>query len=400
MVYDQVHNQSFVAVNSTNEVDVISATSGALVASIAVPSPFYLDLSADGSRLYVTSNVTILGAPDAEGFFVVDTSLLRVIDFVQPTIPGPFPNPNTSPRFIAAMSNGKIFYNADQFGVTSSSIFAYDPTTGISTPRPPTGGLFFYDGSISKSANGQRFVVLANDTAGTSLWVYDGTSDTYMASLRISDVLPDAIMSPDGTHVLAGGRFLYDQNLSQIADLTPGAPNNDFASYLGSAFSPDGSKIYIGNYFPFTGTTTGGSTFTSSNPVVAVFSTASHTLLGYIPAPQFMQSGFALGLVVSQQGMGLLTNVRGFAEMDLSNPNPNLSVGSMQQFPVISYVQPGVGSPANPAPAVVSGGSFVASPSVFFRGTPATGTSETSTSSISVHPPAEPRTGRPLHLFL
>jgi len=144
VLYDSLHQQFFVTVPGKNELYVVTASNGSTVAKIYVASPYGLDLSGDGTRLYVTSNSSIFGYPSAEGFFVVDTASLRVVDFTQPTVPvNPFqiflPNSDTVPRFIAAMNNGEIFYNADQTGVTSSRIFAYDPTTGISTPRPPTG---------------------------------------------------------------------------------------------------------------------------------------------------------------------------------------------------------------------------------------------------------------------
>src|SRR5256885_10937329 len=127
VLYDSFHQQFFVTVPGKNELDVVSATNGSVVSKLFIASPYGLDLSADGTRLYVTSSSAIFGYPSAEGFFVVDTTSLQVVDFIQPIVPlDPiqifFPNLYTVPRFIAAMSNGKIFYNAVQIGITSSKI--------------------------------------------------------------------------------------------------------------------------------------------------------------------------------------------------------------------------------------------------------------------------------------
>lgn len=389
VLYDNVRQQFYVAVPGKNEVDVVSGA-GLVQAKVNVPSPYALDISPDGSLLYVTSNTAFLGYPAAEGFFVVDTASLKVVDFVQPVVPlNPlqifFPNLDTTLRFMAAMNNGKVFYNADQRGITSSQIFAYDPLTGISAPRPPTGGGNFYDGSIQKSANGERFVVLSGDSAGGDLWTYDSTSDSYIAHLRINNkVVYDAIFSPDGTRVLAAGHLLYDQNLVAIADLNPTA---GFQNYLGSSFSPDSSRIYVVNSYDVTQTLPGGGQVSYSNPVVAVYLTATGALLGYVPAPQFGLSLLNRGIAVNGAGLGILLNGRGFAALDLSHPNPNLSgaVSQVLRFP--NVMTPPVGVASAPSAAVVNGAGFRAGVNVYFGSSPASGTSTTSVNTINTQPP-------------
>ena len=389
VLYDSFHQQFFVTIPGMNEVDVVSASNGSVVSRIFIASPYGLDLSPDGTRLYVTSNSSIFGYPSAEGFFVVDTTSMRVVDFVQPTVPlDPsqifFPNLDTVPRFIAAMSNGKVFYNAEQIGVTSSKIFAFDSGTGISTPRPPTGGGNFYDGTIQKSANGERFVVLSGDSAGGDLWTYDSASDGYIAHLRINNkVVYDAIFSPDGTRVLAGGHLLYDQNLNQIADLNPTA---GFQNYRGSSFSLDGTKIYVANSYDVTQTTPGGGTVSYSNPVVAVYQTVSGTLLGYVAAPQ-IASPLNRGIAVSPQGLALLLSDRGFAEMDLSRPNANLPGTVSQGLRYPNIMTPPVGSASSPSATTVNGAGFRAGASVYFGTTPAGTAVVASANTINVQPP-------------
>jgi hypothetical protein len=385
VLYDNFHQQFFVTIPGRNEVDVISASNLSILSKINVASPYGLDLSPDGSRLYITSNSSTFGYPSAEGFFIIDTTSLKIVDFVQPVVPpNPyqtfFPNTYTVPRFIAAMNNGKVFYNADQRGVTSSAIFAYDPATGISTPRPPTGGGLFYDGSIQKSANGERFVVLSGDSNGGDLWTYDSASDSYIAHLRIDNkVVEDAIISPDGTRVLVGGHLLFDQNLNPVTDLNS---NAGFQNYRGSAFSSDGTRIYVVNSFDLS-----VSTASYSNPVVAVYLAASGSLLGYIPATQFNTFPFNRGIAVSPLAFGILLNDRGFAEMDFSHPNANLPGAISQSLWYGGITTPPVGNSVSPAITSANGTGFRAGANVYFGSTPGLNPTLASANHINVQPP-------------
>jgi hypothetical protein len=389
-VYDGFHQQFFVAVPGTDAVEVVSATNGAVLFKIGVPSPSWLDLSSDGSRLYVTSNASNFGSPSSEGFFVIDTVSFRIVDFVQPVVPVSalqvfFPNLLTSPRFIAAMNSGKIFYNADQTGTTGSQIFEYDPSTGVSTARPPTGGGNFYDGTIQKSVNGQRFVVLSSDTAGGDIWTYDSDTDSYLAHLRLNNmVVESAIFSPDATRVLVSGHLLFDENLNQIADLNP---NGGYPSYRGSVFSPDSSTIYVLTNYTVTQTNSGGGTTTYSNPVIAVYQTSTGTLLGYIPAPVFAATPLSQGIAVSPQGFAIALNDRGFAEMNLSQLNATLPGATSQLLRYPNMVTPPVGSPASPSATVVNGAGFPSGVSVYFGANAALSANVASTNTINVVPP-------------
>src|SRR5579872_128245 len=388
VIYDVLHKQFYVTVPGTNEVYVVSALNGSVTSKISVTSPYGLDLSHDGSRLYVTSNVTTLGYGAAEGFFVVDTSSLKVIDFVQPTVPvNPlqifFPNTSTMPRFIAAMSNGKIFYNASQRNSTGSQVFAYDPGTGISNPREPiTGSASFYDGTIRKSADASKFAVLSGDSAGGDLWVYDSGSDSYAAYKRIP-VNSDAVFNATGTRVLAGGHLLFDQNLNEIVDI---APTAGLGGYLGATFSPDGTKIYVVTNYVATQTLPGGGTTSFSNPVISVYDGSTGQLIGYVPAPRFSTPSWP-GIAVSENGVGILLSDRGFAEMDLSHPNPNLPGTVFQSLRYPNVISPPTGNAAAPSSVTVNGIGLRSGANVYFGPNPAISVSVGSSNVINAQPP-------------
>jgi hypothetical protein len=388
VIYDSFHKCFYVAVPGTSQVYVVSAGDGSVTSTIDIFSAYGLDLSPDGTRLYVTSSSGTFGFGAAEGFYLVNTSSLKVIDFVQPTVPvNPiqtnFPNQNDVPRFIAAMRNGKIFYNAEQRGVTGSQVFAFDPVSGISTAREPiTGSASFYEGIIRKSAGGSKFAILSGDSAGGDLWVYDSNSDTYSAYARVL-VNTDAVVNPGGTRVLAGGHLLFDQNLNLITDLASGAQLN--WQYFGAAFSPDGTKVYVEDNDTFAQTASGGTT-TFSNPVVSVFSGDTGQLLGYVPAPR-LGTLIGLGMAVSDNGLGILLTDQGFAEIDLSKPNSSLPGPISEGLLPPNTVMPPVGSPQNPAAAMVGGSGFRSGAKVFFGANAAPSATVASSNLINVQPP-------------
>jgi hypothetical protein len=287
VLYDSFHQRFYLTVPGENSVYLVNEVDGSVLQKISIPSAFGLDLSVDGTRLFVTSSVTVLGAGAAQGYFVIDASTLHVVDFVQPTIIIPpvgfVPNysVDNTPRFVAALSNGKVAYSAEETGVTGGSIFLNDPATNLTTNIVYSG---YYDGAISKALNGSAFVAVSNDSAGENLAVFDTASGSHTANTRFTNTNNgDVIMSLDGTQILAGGHLLLDRNLNQLADFNTSA---GFArSSSGSTFSNDGSRIYVVSTLATTVTNSGGSSVSYSNPALCVYNASTHQLLGYIPLP-------------------------------------------------------------------------------------------------------------------
>jgi IPT/TIG domain len=389
VLYDSFHQHFYVTVPGENLVYVVNEADGAVVQKVSVPSPFGLDLSVDGTRLFVTSSVTILGYGAAQGYFVIDTTTLHVVDFVQPTmiIPSAGVIPSTTgdniPRFVAALSNGKVAYSAEQTGVTGGSIFLNDPATNLATNIAYAG---YYDGAISKALNGSAFVAVSGDSAGEAIAVFDTASNSYVANKYFSSTNnSDVVMSPDGSQVLAGGHLLLDRNLNQIADLNPSA---GFArSSTGSTFSVDGSRIYVASTLSTTAPIAGGGSSLYSNPVLAVYNAATHQLLGYIPLPANIIANTVQAVAVGTSGKAVLTSSNGFLELNASSPNINLPAAASQSLGTPNTTNPFAGVAANPAATTVSGAGFRSGATVFFGQAPATAT-VASQNVINVQPPA------------
>jgi len=392
VLYDGFHQRFYVTVPGENAVYVVSEADGSVAQKITIPSAFALDLSVDGTRLYVTSSVTILGHGAAQGYFVVDTATLHVVDFVQPTIDLPslsyIPSDadEIMPRFIAALSNGKIAYVADHTGVTGAAIFENDPATNLATNLWYAG---FYSGAISKSLDGSGFVAVSADTAGEAIAVFDTASDSYIATQYLSSTNnSDVIMSPDGSEVLAGGHLLLDRHLSQIADLSTSQATSSFAwSSGGSTFSNDGSRIYVVSTLTATVTNSGGGSASYSNPVISVYNASSHQLLGYVPLPANIGANTVQSIAVGNSGKALLTSSAGFLELNASSPQLNLPAAVSQSLRTPNTTVPGAGTPASPAATTVNGGGFRAGATVFFGSQQANATLA-SPQVINVQPPS------------
>jgi hypothetical protein len=391
VLYDAFHQRFYVTVPGENSVYVVNESDGAVAQKISIPSAFALDLSIDGTRLFVTSSVTVLGAGAAQGYFVIDTSTLHVVDFVQPTniIPPvgfvPASNVDNIPRFIAALSNGKIAYTANEKGVTGGSIFLNDPATNLATNIVYSG---FYDGAISKALNGSAFAAVSNDSAGENVAVFDTASSSYIANIRLTSTNnADVIMSPDGSQVLAGGHLLLDRNLNQIADLAPSA---SFAWYSsGSAFSNDGSRIYVVSTLATTVTLPGGGSSSYSNPVISVYNASTHQLLGYIPLPANIVANTVQSIAIGNSGKAILTSSSGFLELNTNAPNINLPAAVSQILRSPNVSSPSAGVPTSPASTTINGAGFRTGATVFFGQTQANAT-VASQNVINAQPPAAP----------
>ncbi len=389
VLYDSFHQRFYVTVPGENAVYVVNEADGSVVQKISVPSAFGLDLSVDGTRLFVTSSVTILGEGAAQGYFIIDTGSLHVVDFVQPTIIIPpvgfVPSYNVDniPRFIAALSNGQVAYSAEETGVTGGSIFLNDPATNLATNIVYSG---YYDGAISKALNGSAFVAVSADSGGEDIAVFDAGSNSYVANKNLSTTNnSDVIMSPDGTQVLAGGHLLLDRNLNQLADLNPSA---GFArSSYGSTFSNDGSRIYVISTLATTVTTSGGGSASYSNPVLSVYNASTYQLLGYIPLPANIVANTVQAIAVGNSGEAILTSSAGFLELNTNSPNINLPAAVSQSLSSPNTTSPSAGVPANPAATTISGAGFRTGATVFFGQTQANAT-VTSQNFINAQPTA------------
>ncbi len=382
VLYDGLHQRFYGAVPGDNSVYVLAEADGSVQAKITIPSAFAMDLSVDGTRLYVTSSPTILGGGGVQGYFVVDTTTLYVVDFVQPgELGSTLTNPGATatylidnvPRYIAALSDGTVAYVAERTDSTGGSIFINQPSTNLASWL---FALDFYDGAIMKSLDGSTFVSVSNSSSGDVFSLYDTAAAAIKANLTLTSTnSADVALSPNGQEILVGGHIILNRSLAQTGDLNSAAP---FAfTSAGSTFSADGSLIYIIQAPPL------------AQPVIALYNAASSKLVGYLPLPVAPGGNTVEAIAAAASHHVLLPTASGFLEMDASSPlatlATNLSIG-------ISSVTPNEGTVSAPATAMVSGAGFQDSSTVYF-GQKQAQTTFVSANSLAVQPPTTTSAG-------
>ena len=321
-----------------------------------------------------------------EGFYVIDSGSRQIVDFVAPTIvSGPFYSVPTS---LAVMRNGKAFYWATE--PLSFGLYSYDPLTRLST-HITLPGLNDLIVGLAKSADGTRLVFFSS----SHLWLYDGDSDSYVSDRQITpDIVSirDVKLNSDGSRILVDGHRLFDKNLTQIADLTPGKTAGYSTAYFyrGATFSPDGSKIYSGSNYLMVGSAVGD----QGTPAIAVYDANTAAIVGYVPDSNYLFGGG--GLAVSDSTAVLLSD-QGFTVFSVRGTLPNLARPLTSNGSTLG-VSPSVGTLSNPDNVTVFYGGGTGDPSsVYFGGQSGSGLSVNApqpfNSNASVRPPAATQSG-------
>lgn len=116
IVYDPQHKHLFVTVPYLNQVDVLSSTDGSRVGSVAVPLPLSVDISQDGTRVYVGTGVQEVD--------VVDT---KTLELTRIRNSGLFADRGVEGMVLT--SNGKALLSQETLVQPGGTITEWDPST-------------------------------------------------------------------------------------------------------------------------------------------------------------------------------------------------------------------------------------------------------------------------------
>jgi len=238
IVYDGPRQQIFVSNTTLNEVDVFSTTTRQRTATIAVPYPFGIDITADGSTVYVGTLTDFL--------YVIDPQQRAVtgrISFAVPLQPGQLTSVN-SPSSVATLSNGKVMLlmgSGDGFGA-GASLVIWNPIMNqivetLTTYYPAIGPL-------ARSADHSKiaFTYQLSGGNGTTITLYDVATDQSINGVYTGGGIPYALaLNSNGSEIAVSGGMalqIYDSQLNPLKQ-TP----LSFAD-TGVLFSTDGTKIY------------------------------------------------------------------------------------------------------------------------------------------------------------
>jgi hypothetical protein len=371
VVYDPIHKLVFVAVVQLNEVVVYSSVDAHTVATISVPEPDGVDITADGTQVIVGSRTRF--------FAVIDIATLQVVNRVPvPTSGYAFAFATPGPERPVTLASGKVLFLTRDDDSTATEVLEWDPVTGNFTNPTPSGMVLSIE-SIARSLD-HSHVVATTGSMGNSVAVFDSATDAFGPVQNIATSVP--ALNPDGSRiaVLLG---VAGQPTSQIALLDSQFntlavfPTNGQVGNL-VLFSADGSALY------------------AVGPQLGVALNAnSLSPMGSFPNPV---QGLPASGDVDETGMIFVAEslLGGTGFIDASTPQ---ALGL--DFPYDMIVSPPQGSPTAPSPTTLgAGGGLTTATQVYFgappaspRATPGANVSLTSATTLQVTPPKSAQTG-------
>ncbi len=297
VAYDPVRKQVFASVKVLNEVVVLSAADGHRIATIPVQRPDGIDVSADGSAVYVVSS-------ELNGVVTIDPNLLEVVATSK--------GPSTTTFFqVAALANGKVFLNPYAGSFQNSSFLLWDPASdtyvGTGSRTLSENGTLL----IARSADHSRVIAYAPSNST----LYDAESNSFTGLQSVGGT--KCALNPNGSQILCGNiqgapTAFYNDKFEALATLPSAAVQVDAVLY-----SLDGSRAYM---------VSDGS---GAQPITTAFDTNSFAPTGNVPSPDIstkpLYSGDWLsGAAIDETGMifgpASIGVTNGVAFVDASSP--------------------------------------------------------------------------------
>jgi DNA-binding beta-propeller fold protein YncE len=348
-VYDPVRKLVFTTINKLNEVRVFSSVDRSLKAVIPAPFPQGIDLSADGNRVYVGSNVV-------SQITVVNPDTLQVVQVVPGPVRASFPlAPGLDfPRVLLSLASGKVLIMAQHEDTSENHTFLWDPTAGTIVQNDPPG-IFILE-TIARSADRTKALAYGTgaDINNTAVATYDVVSDTFAPIINVP--ANRLTYNPDGSRIAGWSRndltdfLIFDGQLNQLASVPAlsGAFSVDFL------FSVDGKTLYVANDYSLVG------------HVVAAFDAQTLAPLGIIPDLRVGNTFDFKPFAIDEAGMIFRGDQMGLDFVDASSPGslsfPRFGLGSQSVNPQLVNLS---------APtAVTVGGVFTSGTNRVFFGDP------------------------------
>jgi len=186
VVYDPVHKLVFAAVQQTNTLEVFSSATAQPIATIPVPAPRQLDITADGSRILVGT--------ETNSMYWVDPLTLQVVGRV-PAVSPLFNGNSVQPLRPVTLASGKVLVAMGDYPPNE-----WDPVANLwSNPTP--SGFGTGDDVIRRSADHSKVVVAS--ISGNTLAIFDSATDSYGPVRNIA--ANAAALNSNGTRIAVLG---------------------------------------------------------------------------------------------------------------------------------------------------------------------------------------------------
>jgi hypothetical protein len=319
--HDSTHNLIFSSNPSWNQVDVISNVTHAIIEKVDVPTPRGIDISQDGSTVWV--------ATASQQVFAIDTSTFAAKRYVLPQIttgPGPAGSSSWIGYQLLALDDGSVMVFLAPNDCCSYLYLAdWNPSSGTFAQLTTPSSESLQNFEALRSGDGKE-VWFFGSTSDEPTFYYNVPTKTFSAVTNLAGYALVAAVNHDGSRIAIGdlgsGLNMYDRNLNLIGSISGGGVIGGGQFQGGMTFSPVTGDLYetaMPTDIPVT--------FTIDPNTLNVLAVAP--AMGIVPAaflemspPFYMASPFAVdatGVVLGVQDFGIAFDDSTFAENFLSS---------------------------------------------------------------------------------
>lgn len=257
MAYDRQLDLIFVSNSVWNRVDIISNKTRLLQQSIPVRGIQTVDVSQDGSTVWIGT--------DSQQVFALNTTTFALTRYLLPQISGA----SWQDNILLALSDGTLLLGTSHTageGGNNNAIWA--PSTNQITVLPGSSYLSIRSGDGSK-------VYGINYASGYTTTVYNVATKTVSTLPLLGQGYELVAVNSDGSLLVGSDNNLYNGSAQLIGALPGNVGNNYIDQFSSIVFSPDGSTLYeIGG-----------------DARIATIDVASLTLKGLAPALSTLPNG-------------------------------------------------------------------------------------------------------------
>jgi IPT/TIG domain len=320
LVYDRPLDLIFASNPSWNRIDIVSNKTHVLQQSIPVRGPRAIDVSQDGSTVWIGTN--------SQQIFAMNTTTFALTRYMVPAISAVFGGAWEDNQLLA-LADGTLLLNVSRNAGDGSSVNAvWTPGTNQLTVLPTT------DFSWLRSGDGTKAFGITYASGYTAV-MYSVATKAVTNLPLIGQGYSLVAVNQDGSRLVGGDNGLYDGSAQLIGKLPAYLGNISFPEYGPTVFSPDGTTLYQiasgGGYGSF----------------IATIDVATLTLKGLAPALATLPNGVSETPVettgLSVDNTGILIGIQGYGiGFDDSTFFQNFGTNSSQPGPPVALT-PGAG---------------------------------------------------------
>ena len=231
VVYDRQLDLIFASNPTWNRVDVISNKTHLLQQSIPIRGPQAVDLSQDGSTLWIGTN--------SRQIFALNTTTFGLTRYMAPVIASGIRFNTWEANTLLALADGTLLINVSPIagsGVYGNAI--WNPATNQVTVLSDSSHFFSLRNGDGTKVYGTYYA------SGYTNAVYDVSTKAVTALPTLGQGAPVAAVNQDGSLILGADNNLYDASGNLVGKLPSYLGATYYSTYGATVFSPDGKTLY------------------------------------------------------------------------------------------------------------------------------------------------------------